>query len=68
MPTRGSVSVWTPTDLKSINPLEPYEIRILGRVLDLVMQLPESDILPISRSRRYDTAPEPTALDFAGAL
>ena len=39
----GAVSVFTPTEIHSINPDEPYSIRILGRVLDHVMELPTID-------------------------
>ena len=39
LPALGKVSLWSTNDLESIEPNIPYQIRVYGRVLDLVILL-----------------------------
>ena len=40
LPNTGAISVFTPTTIKHIDPHDAYAIRILGRILDHVMEIP----------------------------
>ena len=62
LPKKGSISIWTPNKIKSITPDEPYVIRILGRVLDQIMELPEPNEMDL---RQEPTAPLASADDLA---
>ena len=46
MSSKAPISIWTPSTLESIMPDEAYTIRIMGRVLDLVMELPTANAIP----------------------
>ena len=40
LPRRGAVSVWTPSSINRIDPEAHYNIRILGRILDHIFEIP----------------------------
>ena len=40
LPNLGRVSIWSSSDLFEINTTEQYQIRILGRVLDQIYDIP----------------------------
>ena len=42
LPTVGSVSMWSSSDLESIESTEQYTVHILGRVLDQLYEIPMS--------------------------
>ena len=47
LPASATVSAWTPNSLTSIQTDIPYNIKIFGRVLDMVMEIPVDDDLQI---------------------
>ena len=46
LPNLGRVSCWSLSDLFEINSAEQYQIRILGRVLDQIYDIPIDSSLP----------------------
>ena len=40
LPSLGRVSIWSSSDLFEVNTTEHYHIRILGRVLDQIYDIP----------------------------
>ena len=40
LPNLGRVSIWSSSDLFKVNTAEQYQIRILGRVLDQIYDIP----------------------------
>ena len=46
LPNLGRVSCWLSSDLFVINSVEQYQIRILGRVLDQIYEIPVDNTLP----------------------
>ena len=53
LPTLGKVSLWSTNDLESIETNIPYQIRVYGRVLDLVIPLEIKDDMNITDHRLY---------------
>ena len=53
LPTIGKVSVWATNDLESIDANIPYQIRVYGRVLDLVTPLEIKDDINVIDHRLY---------------
>ena len=53
LPTLGKISLWSTNDLESIEANIPYQIRVYGRVLDLVIPLEIKDDVHITDHRLY---------------
>ena len=53
LPTLGKVSLWSTNDLESIETNIPYQIRVYGRDLDLVITLEIKDDVNITDHRLY---------------
>ena len=53
LPALGKISVWSKIDLESIETNIPYQIRVYGRVLDLVIPLEIKDNINITDHRLY---------------
>ena len=53
LPTLGKISLWSMNDLESIETNIPYQIRVYGRVLDLVIPLEIKDDVHITDHRLY---------------
>ena len=53
LPTLGKISLWSTNDLASIENNIPYQIRVYGRVLDLVIPLEIKDDIHITDHRLY---------------
>ena len=53
LPALGKISLWSTNDLKSIETNIPYQIRVYGRVLDLVIPLEIKDDVNITDQRLY---------------
>ena len=53
LPTLGKVSLWSTNDLQSIETNIPYQIRVYGRVLDLVIPLEIKDDVNVTDHRLY---------------
>ena len=53
LPTLGKISLWSTNDLESIEANIPYQIRVYGRVLDLVIPLEVKDDMHITDHRLY---------------
>ena len=53
LPTLGKISLWSTNDLESIETNIPYQIRVYGRVLDLVIPLEIKDDVNITDYRLY---------------
>ena len=53
LPALGKISIWSTNDLESIETNMPYQIRIYGRVLDLVIPLEIKDDANIIDHRLY---------------
>ena len=53
LPTLGKISLWSTNDLESIEANIPYQIRVYGRVLDLVIPLEIKDDMHITDHRLY---------------
>ena len=53
LPALGKVSLWSTNDLESIESNIPYQIRVYGRVLDLVIPLEIKDDVNITDHRLY---------------
>ena len=51
LPQRGSVSIWTTQELKTVDTTRQYSIKILGRVLDQIMILKETKHGPPGQAR-----------------
>ena len=51
--TLGKISLWSTNDLASIETNIPYQIRVYGRVLDLVIPLEIKDDVHITDHRLY---------------
>ena len=49
----GKISLWSTNDLKSIETNIPYQIRVYGRVLDLVIPLEIKDDVNVTYHRLY---------------
>ena len=49
----GKISIWSTNDLESIETNIPYQIRVYGRVLDLVIPLEIKDDVHITDHRLY---------------
>ena len=47
MPNTTWISILTESDLTNLNPEDDYDIRILGRILDHIMELPKATPPPI---------------------
>ena len=53
LPALGKISIWSTNDLESIKTNTPYQIRVYGRVLDLVIPLEIKDDVHITDHRLY---------------
>ena len=53
LPALGKISLWSTNDLAFIETNIPYQIRVYGRVLDLVIPLEIKDDVHISDHRLY---------------
>ena len=53
LPTLGKISLWSTNDLESIETNIPYQIRVYGRVLDLVIPLEIKDDAHMSPTTDY---------------
>ena len=53
LPALGKISLWSMNDLESIETNIPYQIRVYGRVLDLVIPLEIKDDVNITDHRLY---------------
>ena len=53
LPALGKISLWSTNDLESIEANIPYQIRVYGRVLDLVIPLEIKDDMHITDHRLY---------------
>ena len=53
LPTLGKISLWSTNDLESIKTNIPYQIRVYGRVLDLVIPLEIKDDVNVTDHRLY---------------
>ena len=53
LPALGKVSLWSTNDLAAIEQNIPYQIRVYGRVLDLVIPLEIKDDTHITDHRLY---------------
>ena len=53
LPTLGKISLWSTNDLESIETNIPYQIRVYGRVLDLVIPLEIKDDVNVTNHRLY---------------
>ena len=53
LPALGKISLWSTNDLESIEANIPYQIRVYGRVLDLVIPLEIKDNVHITDHRLY---------------
>ena len=53
LPALGKISIWSTNDLESIQTNIPYQIRVYGRVLDLVIPLEIKDDINIIDHRLY---------------
>ena len=53
LPALGKISLWSTNDLPSIENNIPYQIRVYGRVLDLVIPLEIKDDIHITDHRLY---------------
>ena len=53
LPALGKISLWSTNDLASIENNIPYQIRVYGRVLDLVIPLEINDNVHITDHRLY---------------
>ena len=53
LPALGKISLWSTNDLESIETNIPYQIRVYGRVLDLVIPLEVKDDVHITDHRLY---------------
>ena len=53
LPALGKISLWATNDLESIETNIPYQIRVYGRVLDLVIPLEIKDDVCITDHRLY---------------
>ena len=53
LPALGKISLWSTNDLSSIENNIPYQIRVYGRVLDLVIPLEIKDDVHITDHRLY---------------
>ena len=53
LPALGKISLWATNDLESIETNMPYQIRVYGRVLDLVIPLEIEDDVHITDHRLY---------------
>ena len=53
LPALGKISVWSSNDLESIETNIPYQIRVYGRVLNLVIPLEIKDDVNITDHRLY---------------
>ena len=53
LPTLGKISLWSTNDLESIETNIPYQIRVYGRVLDLVIPLEIKDDVNVTDHRLY---------------
>ena len=53
LPALGKISLWSTNDLASIETNIPYQIRVYGRVLDLVIPLEIKDDVHITDHRLY---------------
>ena len=60
LPTIGKISIWSTNDLESIETNIPYQIRVYGRVLDLVISLEiKDDVNIIDHKKQLDNPPSP---------
>ena len=53
LPALGKISIWSTNDLESIETNIPYQIRVYGRVLDLVIPLEIKDDASVTDHRLY---------------
>ena len=53
LPALGKISLWSTNDLESIESNIPYQIRVYGRVLDLVIPLEIKDDVHVTDHRLY---------------
>ena len=53
LPTLGKISLWSTNDLESIETNIPYQIRVYGRVLDLVIPIEIKDDVNVTDHRFY---------------
>ena len=53
LPTLGKVSLWSTNDLEAIEQNIPYQVRVYGRVLDLVIPFEIKDDVHITDHRLY---------------
>ena len=53
LPALGKISLWSTNDIESIETNIPYQIRIYGRVLDLVIPLEIKDDVNVTNHRLY---------------
>ena len=53
LPALGKISLWSTNDLESIETNIPYQIRVYGRVLDLVIPLEIKDDVNVTDHRLY---------------
>ena len=56
LPNLGRVLCWSSTDLFGINSAEQYQIRILGRVLDQIYDIPVDNSLPNPQHQQIGSA------------
>ena len=56
LPNLGRVSCWSSSDLFVINSAEQYQIRILGRVLNQIYEIPVDNMLPNPQHQQIGAA------------
>ena len=56
LPAVGTVSLWSASDLLEVNLQEQYTIRILGRVLDQIYDIPVDTELMLGATRGPELA------------
>ena len=56
LPNLGWVSCWSSSNLFEINSAEQYQIRILGRVIDQIYNIPLDNTLPNPQHQQIGSA------------
>ena len=53
LPVLGKISIWAIKDLENIQTNKPYQIKVFGRVLDLIQPLEVKDNVYLTDHRLY---------------
>ena len=53
LPVLGKISIWAINDLENIQTNKPYQIKVFGRVLDLIQPLEVKDNVYLTDHRLY---------------